>query len=143
MSQENVFAWLIPHCPNFYFMPSLCYHQVFKEWDDDTWNCPAYWSSIGIPIIPCYLESDEKLSQLWISKNKHSKWESTAYLKQPGQECSLWKEALDCSRRCSQVTETLKFELSLPLQHGPIIGELSSWRRKLSSGSPFRYKHSE
>jgi hypothetical protein len=104
------FAWLVPHCPNFYFMPSLFYHQLFKVWDDGSRNFPAYWMGRGVPPIACYKTEDEVEAQCWISKRK-GKWDTECYVKGSGLTCSFWSEALNATRRQADETHLLRFPL--------------------------------
>jgi hypothetical protein len=91
-------------------MPSLFYHQLFKEWDDSSWNCPAYWNKRGIPLIACYETEDEVEAQCWISK-RQGKWDRECHIKPPGSTCSLWTEALNATRRQADETHLLRFLL--------------------------------
>jgi hypothetical protein len=138
---KQPFAWLVPYCPDFYFMPSLRYHQLFKEWDDGTWNCPAYWTSIGLPVIPCFIADGDQDAQCWISLDRYGKWQTEVHVKRPGEYSPLWLEALECSRRNSKQTETLRFDLSSPVERELITKPLSSWRLNLPKESVFRYKN--
>ena len=118
------FAWIVPYCPDFYFLPSLCYHKVFGEWDDGTWDCPAYWASMGLPIIPCYETDNESEAECWISMDKHGRWckKDGVILRSFGWPYGTWVEALNASRSVGKSVHMLKFEFDSPVNRGPIVG---------------------
>ncbi len=121
--ENKPFAWLVPHCPDFYFMPSIFYHKVFAEWDDETWDCPAYWASRGIPVIPCYKTEDVNEAECWICKDKYGKWskKSQVHLKSFNRY-GHWIEALDASKSFYD-TYMLKLDFHSPINRGRITGD--------------------
>jgi hypothetical protein len=94
---KNFDAWLVPYCPDFYFMPSLFYHKVFKEWDNKTWDCPAYWSDRGIPLITCYQTTNREDAKCYISLDQYNKWSKACLVKGYNCTINLWNEDLDCA----------------------------------------------
>lgn len=125
------FAWIVPLCPNFYFLPSMCYNKVFREWDDGTWDCPAYWASIGLPIIPCYETDNEDEAECWVSMDKYDKW-----CKRDGvhfksfNAYGMWAEALNASRNVQKSTHMLKLNFHSPISRGPITGPPPIFKRR-------------
>lgn len=121
-------AWIIPYCPDFYFLPTLHFHQIFKEWDNGSWNCPAYWLSIGIAPIPCFVTDSEQEADCWMSEDKYGRWRGDCILKQEG-SLSLWTEALNASRNVQQAVQMYRFDKSTPLSRGAIVGPSPTWKR--------------
>lgn len=65
-------AWLIPKCPNFYFLPSLWYDQIFtRRGTVDEKMSLAYWESVGFPSIPLTPCEEEKAT-LWVVNNAYA-----------------------------------------------------------------------
>jgi hypothetical protein len=64
--------WLIKNCPNFYFMPSICYDRIFVQWEDQeiTNMSPNYWSEKGFPAIEL-IECDEADATYWIVNSEY------------------------------------------------------------------------
>lgn len=124
-------AWIVPLCPNFYFLPSLCYDKVFGEWDDETWDCPAYWASVGLPVIPCYETDNEEEAECWISMDKHGKWckRDGVHLKRFNTH-GHWVEALNASRSVGKLTLLLRLDLYSPINRGPIVGLPPTFKRR-------------
>lgn len=127
-------AWLIPYCPNFFFLPSLCYHQIFKEWDNGSWDCPAYFSSVGLPLIPCYEVEHEEDANCWTCRGRYGKWDTGVSIRHTpgcvgfdGARDSFWLEALHCSQRVRDEVILLRAELSSPIDRGPISGPEPTW----------------
>lgn len=121
------FAWIVPICPDFYFMPTMMYHKIFKEWDNNGWDCPAYWAIRNYPIIPCYATEDEKSAECWISHNKYGQWGKQPNLKT---FCTLpmWTEDLNASRSVAYNTQLLICDLFSPIDRGPIVGNHPTWK---------------
>ena len=115
-------AWIVPHCPDFYFMPSLFYHKVFKDWDNGTWDCPAYWSDKGVPLIPCYETNDKEKAKCYIGQDKYGKWEKACLIKGHNCTISLWNEDLECAIRNRSVVILLTFDNSSPIDGSRITG---------------------
>lgn len=127
---QSPFAWFVPYCPNFYFLPSLHYHKAFKVWDDGDWDCPAYWVSVGLPVIPCYETFCEAEAMFWISQDKYDRWDKKGgvHIKTVKYE-GLWLEALNASRSVRKSTHMLKFDLHSPIDRGPVLGPPPAFRR--------------
>lgn len=54
LAGKDPLGWLVVDCPNFFFMPSLCYNQFFFTWDNGNWNCPKYWKCKNFNILDLY-----------------------------------------------------------------------------------------
>jgi hypothetical protein len=123
------FAWIVPFCPDFYFMPVLRYHKIFREWDTESWDCPAYWSSKGFPVVPCYTTEDENAAECWISQDKYQRWSDQPNLKS---FCTLpmWTENLNASRSVRKFIQLLTCDLSSPINRGPITGPPPIFKRR-------------
>jgi len=132
MLNAEPFAWVVPSCPDFYFLPSLLYNKIFKEWDNGGWDCPAYWASKKLPVIPCYSTDEEELAQCWISQDKYDRWDkngSGVYMKYES-SLSLWTEALNASRYVQKSVQLLTLDLSSPMGRGAITGPPPTWKSR-------------
>ena len=136
MTSQKVFAWLIPNSPDFYFLPALHYHKAYGEWDDGTWDCPAYLASVGFPIIPCYKTEDESEAECWITIDKYGKWykKEGVHLKRFNRY-SLWLEALRASQGVKETTYMLTFKYESPIGRGPIQGPAPTFKSKVHSSN--------
>lgn len=123
MTELSPIAWLVPFSPDFYFLPALHYHKVYGEWDDGSWDCPAWLASQGFPVIPCYKTDDEADAECWISIDKWGRWckKDGVYLKRFNSH-GLWLEALRASQNVQQTTYMLKFDYFSPVDLGPTQG---------------------
>lgn len=70
MKAKKVIAWLIEDCPDFYYMPSTAYDQIFLTWDTGDWKCPAYWTKRGFIAIPL-VECEDLEATHWIVNNSY------------------------------------------------------------------------
>jgi len=51
MNTNQTVAYLVKNCPDFYFLPTCTYDQVFKEYGEEKdKKSPAYWKSRGFEI---------------------------------------------------------------------------------------------
>ncbi len=123
-------AWIIPHCPDFYFMPSLFYHKVFKEWDNGTWDCPAYWNNRGIPLIPCYNTAFRVKAKTYLCQDNYGKWDKSCLIKGYNCTTALWNEDLDCAIRRRKSVVLLTFEDFSPINGNRVTGPMPTFRTR-------------
>lgn len=84
--------WLVKNCPDFYFMPSMRFDQVFFNWEPkDTlnfWKCASYWKNKNFEVYELE-ECDESKVEYWVlggGIEKHSP-----------ESIGLFREAMECS----------------------------------------------
>lgn len=69
---DNPIAWLVKDCPNFYFLPSMYYDQMFLDRGDVGKKMSlAYWESVGFVSLPLYRCEDERATH-WIVNNNYA-----------------------------------------------------------------------
>lgn len=68
---KEIKGWIIHKCPDFYFMPSLRYDQIFTQYGsvDEKMSC-AYWVSVGFEAIPLY-ECINEEAEYWIVNDNY------------------------------------------------------------------------
>ena len=102
-------AWIVPACPDFFFMPTFTYDQVFSYWDNNSWDCPKAWKDKGKLIVSCYATENEQEADIWVvNDGRRSKQRQDPMYKHL-YPISLWQEALVATREHNSIT-MLNFE---------------------------------
>lgn len=67
---NNPVAWIVYDCPDFYFMPTMYFDQIFLHWDNNSWKSPKYWDDLGFDTDPLF-KCEEEVANYWIVNNDY------------------------------------------------------------------------